>query len=57
MILNEIDTLNVNRAYSDNQLQKSRNDLKSLRNENRRLENEKRRIEMCVQNPGEYLYC
>ena len=57
MILNEIDTLNANRAYLDNQLQKSRNDLKSLRNENRRLENEKRRIEMCVQNPGEYLYC
>ncbi|WP_440634902.1 hypothetical protein [Candidatus Pelagibacter sp. HIMB1746] len=57
MILNEIDTLNANRAYLDTQLQRSKNQLKSLRNENRKLENEKRRIEMCVRNPGEYLYC
>jgi len=56
-ILNEIDTLNANRAYLDTQLQRSKNQLKSLRNENRKLENEKRRIEMCVRNPGEYLYC
>jgi hypothetical protein len=57
MILNEIDTINSNRAYLDEQLQRSRNELRSLQNENRRIENERRRLELCVQNPGEYLYC
>ena len=57
MILNEIDTLNANRAYLDAQLQSSRNELRSLQNENRRIENEKRRLEMCAQNPGEYWGC
>jgi len=57
MILNEIDTINNNRAYLDEQLQRSRNELRSLQNENRRIENERRRLELCVQNPGEYLYC
>ena len=57
MILNEIDTINSNRAYLDEQLQRSRNELRSLQNENRRIENERRRLQMCVQNPGEYLYC
>ena len=50
MILNEIDTINSNRAYLDEQLQRSRNELRSLQNENRRIENERRRLQMCVQN-------
>ena len=47
MILNEIDTINSNRAYLDEQLQRSRNELRSLQNENRRIENERRNCNVC----------